>query len=262
MELKQQTSQDAVMIEMPSPGVLAATLNRPDANNSLCHNTITQLHEFCDRVEADSSICLVTLSALGQMFSSGMDFQTADEHEDHATDNPRGFADLLHRLSMLPATSVANVQQSVFAGGVGLAAACDVVIAHPRVQFRLTEALWGLQPANIAPYLIRRMGFQHAYRMALTTSPIQAAQAERYGLVDIVAEDASAAMRELRLQTQRISRRTRVQMKRMFQSFWLLDAKMRSAADSEMRRTIADPLVQKNLRRYRQMGLFPWEAEQ
>lgn len=263
MELTEKTRTDETVVWSRRSDSLTVTLDRPKEGNALCSRTVGRLHEMCDHVERDADIRLVKLEAVPPVFCTGMDFGIAEElnEPDPADGDLRGFASLLDRLSRLPVTLVAHVEGDAIAGGVGLAAVCDVVIAHPSVKFRLTEVIWGLQPANIAPYLIRRIGFQRAYRMALTSVQIDAAQAESYGLADFVAADATPLMRDLRTNARRMTRDTVRCTKAMFADFWLLDDAMRTRADVLMHQTLADPSVQASLRRFRESGRFPWEAE-
>jgi enoyl-CoA hydratase/carnithine racemase len=79
-------------------------------------------------------------------------------------------------------------------GGVGLAAASDLVLASPRASFALPETLMGLIPAMIFPYVARRIGVSHARLLALGSRPLTAAAALEYGMVDEVADDLPALL--------------------------------------------------------------------
>jgi len=86
---------------------------------------------------------------------------------------------------------VGRVQGDCYAGGVGLAAVCDVLIAADGVQFCLSEARLGLLPATIGPYVVRAMGEQMARRYFVTAERFSAAQAQAMGFVhEAVAPDA------------------------------------------------------------------------
>jgi isohexenylglutaconyl-CoA hydratase len=80
------------------------------------------------------------------------------------------------------------VDGAAVGGGMGLAAAADIVIATPRARFALTETSLGLPPAQIAPYLVARLGARVATRLALTGARLTGAEAAALGLADIYSE--------------------------------------------------------------------------
>jgi len=83
------------------------------------------------------------------------------------------------------------VQGDCYAGGLGLAAVCDVLVVADTVQFCLSEARLGLLPATIGPYVIRAMGEQAARRYFVTAERFSAAQAAAMGFAhEVVAADA------------------------------------------------------------------------
>jgi methylglutaconyl-CoA hydratase len=90
---------------------------------------------------------------------------------------------MLWTIYSCPLPVVGRIQGDVYAGGVGLAAACDVVVAAEAVQFCLSEAKLGLLPATISPYVIRAMGEQAARRYFITAEKFGAAEAHRMGFV-------------------------------------------------------------------------------
>ena len=81
---------------------------------------------------------------------------------------------------------IAAVDGETLAGGVGLAAACDVVIATERSTFGMPEALFGLLPAMVLPVLLERMTPQTARLLTMTARSYVAAEAQAFGLVDVV----------------------------------------------------------------------------
>src|SRR5574343_2067702 len=96
-------------------------------------------------------------------------------------------AEMLRTIYLCPHPVVARVQGDCYAGGMGLVAACDIVIAAEPVQFCLSEVRLGLIPATIAPYVIKAMGEQAARRYFLTAERFSAAEAHRIGMVHALA---------------------------------------------------------------------------
>src|SRR6185503_19576776 len=92
--------------------------------------------------------------------------------------------DLWLRMATGPYVTIAHVRGTANAGGVGFVAASDIVLADETAQFSLSEMLFGLMPACVMPFLIRRIGFQRAHYMTLMTQPISVNQAYGWNLVD------------------------------------------------------------------------------
>jgi enoyl-CoA hydratase/carnithine racemase len=100
----------------------------------------------------------------------------------------KAYSGLLTRMRVSAKPVIALVDGDVKAGGIGLVAAADIVIASTRSQFQLSEVLLGLIPANVLPFLIERVGQRRATWMTLTARTLDAASARAAGLVDEVFE--------------------------------------------------------------------------
>ena len=90
---------------------------------------------------------------------------------------------MLWTLDQCPVPVVGRVQGDCYAGGMGLAAICDVLVASEAATFCLSEARLGLLPATISPYVVRAMGAQAARRYMVTAERFSAAQAHTLGMV-------------------------------------------------------------------------------
>ena len=108
-------------------------------------------------------------------------------------------AEMLRVIYECPKPTVARVQGDVYAGGMGLVAACDMAVAVDTAGFCLSEVKIGLIPATISPYVIRAMGARAAHRYFLTAERFSAAEALRIGFVHQVvgAEQLDAQVDEL-----------------------------------------------------------------
>ncbi|UJR87262.1 MULTISPECIES: enoyl-CoA hydratase-related protein [Sandaracinus] len=144
----------------------------------------------------DASSRIVALEGSAGTFCIGMDLDAATGRGTRSF-TPRKYADTLALVAEVGVVVVAVVDGRALGGGVGLAAACDLVFATPRATFALPEALLGLVPAIASPPLVRRVGFQRAYRLALTTEPVDAARALALALVDEVHENPEDGLRRL-----------------------------------------------------------------
>lgn len=203
-------------------------LSAPDKGNPLNRTLIEAMHDALDFVESTQDISVLILAAQGPIFCDGMDFNealhTSGDAEMELRQAVRRFHELLERLTRLPVIVAAIVEGKVNAGGMGLVAACDLVYARPEAEFGLSEILFGLLPATVTPFLVRRTGFQATYRMALTAQKINAERARACGLVDEVIDDPTDTIRRLRLRADRLERDAVARTKTFFADFAGIDA--------------------------------------
>lgn len=174
------------------------TLNRPERRNAFDERLVAELHAGLRALDADPAVRVVVLCASGPSFSAGADLdwmrRMADAPRAEGEADALRVAALFRTLDALQTPTIALVDGAARGGGVGLAAACDVVVATEAASFALTEVRLGLLPAVIGPYLVRAIGERAAVRYALTAEPFDAAQAARLGLVHrVVAADGLAA---------------------------------------------------------------------
>ena len=146
------------------------------------------------------------------------------------------------------------------AGGIGLVAASDLVIAAGTARFSLSEALWGLLPAMVLPHLIRRVGFQAAFRMTLTTETLNAEAAAKIRLVDEVADPTERRLKQLQTRLNCLDKETIKDIKNYFKRhLYPITPEQESAAVNETTRLSRSERVQAGIRNYVEQGTFPWE---
>ncbi|HEX4954742.1 MAG TPA: enoyl-CoA hydratase-related protein [Thermoanaerobaculia bacterium] len=250
---------EGLLVRATAPAVLTLTLDRPAQGNGLTPALLREIQAALDQAEATTACRMVVLEGRDGVFSTGMDFEQAAA-EDGGSDGGAAFLALLERLTRLPRVVVAKVDGRAAGGGVGLAVACDFVFATERSQFSLPEALWGLLPCCVLPFLIRRVGFQKAYAMTLATLPIGAAEAERIHLVDQRTEDPDEPIRRLAFRLSKIDPTTLGRAKRHFCSLWSLSPEVERAALAELAELMASPLVRRNIAAFVRERKLPWET--
>lgn len=226
--------------------IVAATIHRPDRRNSIDEELLRELSQLLDDAESEDGVRVVVIEGENGLFCSGMDLEDASGGP--AADR---FMQLLSRLASVPLITVAKVDGSALGGGVGIAAACDLVVATPRSQFGLPEALWGMLPCCVLPYLIRRTGVQPAYRMALTTRNITASEGLAIHLVDEVSETPDEAIRQLVLRSTRIDPSTIADLKRFVRTNWIIDDSCEQDAVREITRLAALESVRERIESFR-----------
>jgi methylglutaconyl-CoA hydratase len=170
-------------------------LNRPEVRNAFNDQVIAELADAFTRLGRDPGLRAIVLGGHGKAFCAGADLAwmrtMADyDWEDNRADAAR-LAEMLWAVDDCPLPVVGRVHGDCYAGGMGLAAACDVLVAAEGVHFCLSEARLGLLPATISPYVLRAMGEQAARRYFLTAERFRAAQARAMGFVhEVVAPEA------------------------------------------------------------------------
>ena len=178
-------------IVRPSPQVAEVWLNRPDVRNAFNDVVIAELTQTFADLGADADLRAIVLGGRGKAFCAGADLSWMRAMADYGWDENRAdaakLAEMLWTLWCCPVPIVGRVQGDCYAGGVGLAAVCDVLIAAEGMQFCLSEARLGLLPATISPYVVRAMGEQAARRYFVTAERFSAAQAHAMGFVHEVA---------------------------------------------------------------------------
>jgi len=162
-------------------------LNRPEVRNAFNDGVIAELTEAFTRLGSDPGLRVVVLGGHGKAFCAGADLNwmkgmAGYDWEGNRADAQR-LADMLWTVYSCPLPVVGRLQGDCYAGGMGLAAACDVLVAADGVHFCLSEARLGLLPATISPYVIRAMGEQQARRWFVTAERFSAAQAQAMGFV-------------------------------------------------------------------------------
>ena len=175
--------------------VATVWLNRPDVRNAFNETSIAELTHAFKALDADASVRAVVLAARGVAFCAGADLNWMKKMAGYSREenlaDAAGLAAMLRAIHDCSKPVVARVQGDCYAGGMGLATACDIVVAADAANFCLSEVKLGLIPATISPYVIRAMGAQAARRYFITAERFSAAAAQRMGLVhECVPADA------------------------------------------------------------------------
>jgi methylglutaconyl-CoA hydratase len=183
-----------VTVKVEAQGaLLRIELARPEVRNALNDEVMRAIAGALDRAQADDAVRVVMITGAGKAFSAGADLEfmrkIALGGPEANKRDAREMGSLFHRIAESSKPVVARVNGPAIGGGVGLMAACDVVVASAEAFFQFSEVRLGLVPAVISPFCVRRMGAATARRLFLTGERFSAADAARYGLVDCVAGD-------------------------------------------------------------------------
>ena len=176
---------DLILIETLERGIVSVTLNRPDRRNALSVSLLEQLCEKIEHLESDSTHRVVILRGAGPVFSAGLDLKEAADIS-LVERTAAGVSRALNILRSSPLITIAAVQGGAFAGGAGLMAACDIVIASSDAKIGFPEPRRGLLPALICGALIHKVREGDLRELFLTGDPIDAVRAQQVGLVQHV----------------------------------------------------------------------------
>ena len=190
---------------LTSGSVETWTLNDPASRNALSEAMVDGLIAACERAAADADLRGVVLRGAGGHFCAGGSLGSfaktigqplAAGEADPLVPLNRRFGTLLQTLCALPQWFIVAVEGAAMGGGFGLVCCADQVLAHTSAQFATPEVTLGIVPAQIAPFVVRRLGPSTARRCLLTDERWDAVAAQRLGLVDDVVEgDMDAAVR-------------------------------------------------------------------
>lgn len=170
--------------------VLHVTLNRPQVRNAMSLAMVTELLWVLAQAESGGEVRVIVLRGAGGHFCAGADLkdmavarmsamqqgQVAGATDPIAQANGQ-FGDLCAAYAKSPLAVVAVLEGTVMGGGLGLACVADVALASETAVFRLPETSLGMVPAQIAPFLVERLGYSQAKRLAVTGGQFTALQA-------------------------------------------------------------------------------------
>lgn len=180
--------------------VLFATLHQPRTRNALSPEVVAELAEVIGLAESDTAVRALVLRGSDGFFCAGGNvgnFQSrldagADGGEDPVAARNREFGRFMQRLAALPVPVIAAVEGAAMGGGMGLACGADIVLATRGARFALSETSLGIIPAQIAPFVVARVGHRIARRLGLSGERVDGDTALRLGLVDELAADGAA----------------------------------------------------------------------
>jgi isohexenylglutaconyl-CoA hydratase len=184
-------------------GVLHLTINRPEKRNAMNEGVVRGITETFSAIEDNRDIRAVVLRGAGGHFCSGGDISgmgksgSKAEAEKAAWEFNRAFGRVATQVNRAPQVVIALLEGAVLGGGFGLACISDVAIADSGARFGMPETGLGIVPAQIAPFVVMRIGLTQARRFALLGERINGAEALELGLVHYQTEGEEAMQAQL-----------------------------------------------------------------
>lgn len=181
---------EKILLRNVEGGVLTLTLNRPDQFNSLSEELLTELQVALDAVAADPAVRVVVLAGAGKAFCAGHDLKQmrANHSKEYMQKLFRQCGRVMTTITSIPQPVIARVHGIATAAGCQLVASCDLAVASDNARFAVSGINVGLFCSTPAVALSRNMGRKEALEMLLTGEFIDAAEAQRRGLINRVAK--------------------------------------------------------------------------
>ena len=179
-------------------GVWTITLNRPEARNAMSMAMVRELRLVLAEAEATPGARALVLRGAGGHFCAGGDIldmaqarqrAAADPGSDAMAASNAAFGELCVAYANTGLATIAVVQGTVMGGGFGLACVADVCLADSTAVFRLPETSLGVVPAQVGPFLVERIGYSEAKRLAVTGGRLDAQTALALRLVHEVHDN-------------------------------------------------------------------------
>ncbi|MCP4626147.1 MAG: enoyl-CoA hydratase/isomerase [bacterium] len=235
--------------------------NRPESDNTINGLMIKECGQVLELCE--ESITVIVLEGLPEVFCFGADFSEVHRNlkmEEQTEQNPEPLYELWLKLTTGPYITISHVRGKANAGGIGFVAASDIVLAGDNAFFSLSELLFGLFPACVLPFLIRRIGFQKAHYLTLNTVPVSAGKACEWGLVDAYEADSESLLRKHLLRARRLSKTGISRYKRYMSRLYDLPLQSKSEAIKANKEIFSDIQNLRGIFNYVEKGKFPWES--
>jgi isohexenylglutaconyl-CoA hydratase len=195
--------------------VLSITLNRPKRRNAMNLQMVQELIDVFQSVENDREVRAIVIRGSEGFFCAGGDINdmltAKKQSKEETTTDPffemnRAFGKMLMIANQAPQAVVTILEGAVLGGGFGLACISDIAIAKSDAQFGLPETGLGIIPAQIAPFVVQRIGLTQARRLGVLGSRFRGKEAKELGVVHTVCETSEEVEQELEKTIKQICR--------------------------------------------------------
>lgn len=236
--------------------------NRPDSKNAINEIMIDELGKVFEMYEKSCKV--VVLEGNDDHFCFGADLNliskdVADKKQNKQ--NPGRLYDLWNQMAHMSCVIISHVKGAVNAGGMGFISASDMVIAGTKATFGLSELLFGLMPAMVLPFLIRKVGFSKANYLTLTTRPIDGKTAYEWGVADICCEQSDIVLRQHVARTVRIPKSGIARYKEYINKISGISESIREKAIEANLKVFSDPINLERIYKFTEEGIYPWRID-
>jgi methylglutaconyl-CoA hydratase len=188
--MKEDAAYETIEVNI-SENVCYITMNRPDVHNAFNEILIKEMTSAFNDASGDDSVRAVVLSSNGKSFCAGADMNWMKKMISYSKEE--NLQDSLDMATMYDAVDrctkpvIGRINGAAIGGGVGLVAACDIVVCSEEAIFSFSEVKLGIVPAVISPFIVNKIGMSHSRALFTTAERFGAAKARDIGLVHEVA---------------------------------------------------------------------------
>ncbi|SFR72265.1 enoyl-CoA hydratase/isomerase [Anaeromicropila populeti] len=229
-----------------------------NGNNTICEKLVKEFLNVLQKCE--EKVTIIVIEGTQEVFCFGADFNEIKEQVEN--NYAKNYQDLLYtlwyKLATGPYITIAHVCGKANAGGIGFVAACDIVLANKSAKFSLSEMLFGIYPACVMPFLIVRVGFQHANYMTLLTRAVSAEKAYEWGLVDEVSENSKSVLGIYLLRLKYLAKSSICEYKAYMTKYRSILSENKEYAIEANRNMFSNPITLDNIVKYLDNGKLPW----
>lgn len=235
--------------------------NRPDKKNSINDLLVEECHKVLELCNDMTNV--IVFEGLPEFFCTGADFQgvySKRQNQAGSENNPGLLYDLWLKMATGPFVTVSHVRGQTNAGGMGFVAASDIVIADNTATFSLSELLFGLFPAMVLPFLVRKVGVQKAHYLTLMTKPVSVQEICNWGLVDVYQEKSERLLRQHLSRLKRLPRSGVQQYKSYINTLNDRLFEFRDTAINANLKIFSDSQNLERIYQFIEKGIYPWES--
>jgi polyketide biosynthesis enoyl-CoA hydratase PksH len=232
----------------------------PENDNTISDQLIMDFQDILMICKEKSTVIII--EGLPEYFCFGANFKGMEQEASQGKDvnnNPQPLYEVWQDLATGPFISIAHVRGKANAGGVGFVAACDIVLADKTAVFSLSELLFGIFPACVLPFLIRKIGIQKTNYMTCMTQPIPVEKACSWGLVDDYHEQSENLIRKHLLRLRLLSKKAISRYKSYINNIAQPLERSKELAIKANLEVFSDPENMKGIINFVETGKFPWE---
>ncbi|AHZ14670.1 enoyl-CoA hydratase/isomerase [Bacillus velezensis] len=249
-----------IKVEFDGP-ICYIKFNRPNTKNAINNLLIEECHRAVSLCEKKSSV--VIFEGSPQAFCFGADFNEVEFSGNSKTQRAHGpdlLYDLWLKMASGPFISISHVRGVANAGGIGFVAASDIVIADDTAVFSLSELLFGLFPAMVLPFLIRKIGYQKSNYLTLTTRPVNVQLAYELGLVDEYQKNSNGLLKRQLARVIKLPKSGIKQYKNYMMELNDFVFKSKKHAVETNQSIFSDSYNLERIRLFVEKGIYPWEG--
>ena len=234
---------------------------RPNDKNSINKKVIEEFNYIFEKY--GDIINIFVISGTEEYFCNGSDFNEVNQETKNSEmtgESERNLYNLWLKMLNGPYIIISHVNGITNAGGIGFLAASDIVIADSNASFSLSELLFGLYPAMVLPFLIRKIGYQRAKYLTLITNKISVQQAYTWGLVDAYDNNSKLLLKKHLMRLKCIRKDAISNYKKYMNKITdSLEKEIADIALNENKKVFSNLDNIKSIERYVEKGLLPWE---